>query len=244
MTPLRIGIVEDELLVARNISILLQKMGYTALKPVRNYTDALKMISTESPDLLLLDIIIEGEKDGIQLAETINNQFHIPFVFLTANSDEVTIQRAKAVRPSAYLLKPFYEKDLYTSIEIAFNNFNLHSSRAVTAKAETNRPKDFIFIKDGSAFQKVLLRNIMFIESEHVYLHIHTTDKTFMIRTKLEDFMSDYPQLQLIRVHRSFAINLAYLDSIDQLHITVGSKQIPVSKNYRQELINSIDMIK
>ncbi|MBK7149351.1 MAG: response regulator [Bacteroidetes bacterium] len=244
MTPLRIGIVEDELLVARNISILLQKMGYTALKPVRNYTDALKMISTESPDLLLLDIIIEGDKDGIQLAETINSQFHIPFVFLTANSDEATIQRAKAVRPSAYLLKPFYEKDLYTSIEIAFNNFNLHLSPAATAKAEPAKPKDFIFIKEGSAFQKVLLNNIMVIESEHVYLHVHTMEKTFMIRSKLEEFMGNYPQLQLIRVHRSFAINLAYLDSIDQLHVVVGGRHIPVSKNYRQELLNSIDTIK
>jgi DNA-binding LytR/AlgR family response regulator len=244
MTPLRIGIVEDELLVARNISILLSRMGYTALKPVRNYTDAIQMINNDAPDLLLLDIVIEGDKDGIQLAETINSQFQIPFVFLTANSDEATVERAKAVRPYAYLLKPFYEKDLYTSIEIAFNNYNRAATPALALKTETAKPKDFIFIKDGNAFQKVLLKNIMVVESDHVYVQLHTTDKSFVIRTKLEDFMSDYPQLQLVRVHRSYAINLTYLDSIDQLHVTVGGRTIPLSKSHRQDLLNLVDMIK
>lgn len=243
MATLKIGIIEDELIVARSISMLLKKMGYSPVKPVRNYEDALNMIRAEAPDLLLIDIVIDGEKDGIELAKTVNKEFGIPFVFLTANSDTATIQRAKEVRPYAYLVKPFYEKDLHTSIEIAFNNFQEFSKNS-EVKAETRRNSEFIFVKAGDTFHRLALNDILYIQSDHVYLHIYTEDRNFLIRTKLEDFMGNYSNLGLIRVHRSYAINPKFLKSIGQVTLQVGSKTVPINRNYRQTLMSMLDLLK
>lgn len=124
MTPLKIGIVEDDLIVGKSIFALLKKVGYQPIPAVRDYKAALQMIQREMPELLLLDIGLDGNEDGIELAQTINDEYGIPFIFLTANSTPDFIERAKKVNPSAYLLKPFKEADLFNSIEIAFSNFN------------------------------------------------------------------------------------------------------------------------
>src|SRR5690348_12950127 len=104
---IKIGIVEDELIIAEKIKLLLEGMGYLICEPVSSYDEALAMIEKEKPDMLLLDINLNDKKDGIDLAEQVNRQHRIPFIFLTANSDRATIERAKKVNPNAYLVKPF-----------------------------------------------------------------------------------------------------------------------------------------
>ena len=243
MSPLKIGIVEDELLTAKSIAIALSKVGYTPLKPARNYTDALLMVEQQQPDLLLLDIVLEGEKDGIHLAHEINKQFHIPFIFLTANSDAATVNRAKDVNPYAYLIKPFRQTELYSSIEIAFNNFN-EQKRSHSAPAPAAPPAHFLFIKDGDTFRKVQLNDILYIESDHVYLNIYTADKHYLVRNKLENFLGQYGQGNFFRTHRSFAINIHHLESITDLHVTVGKYEVPLGKTYKADLLNSMRLLK
>ncbi|HXH19309.1 MAG TPA: response regulator, partial [Chitinophagales bacterium] len=124
MKHLNIGIVEDDLLIAESLVMALKQIGYHPILPVRSYHDALKMIEAESPELLILDITLEGKQDGIELGTKVNKDYGIPFIFLTAYSDVATIERAKKANPYAYLVKPFNENDLFSSIEIAFNNYN------------------------------------------------------------------------------------------------------------------------
>lgn len=240
MHPLKIGIVEDDLLIAESISVTLQQIGYHPTQPVRSYADALQMIRTESPDLLLVDIVIEGDKDGIDLAATINKEFQLPFIFLTANSDAATINRAKEVKPCAYLVKPFNENDLYSAIEIAFSNYNQlqHSAKKITPL------KDFIFIKEGELFHKIETNNILYIESENVYLNIYTTQKRFVVRQKIDDFIAEYMKEDFFRVHRSYAINLKHLETINNLSVHVAGKEVPLQKVYRQELLTAVSLIK
>jgi DNA-binding response OmpR family regulator len=116
---IKIGIVEDELLIAEKVKIILTDIGYKVCEPVSNYDAALEMIKAEKPDFLLLDVNLGKEKDGIDIARVINEQFFLPFIFLTANSDKLTIDRAKEVRPYAYLVKPFTKEELFAAIEIA-----------------------------------------------------------------------------------------------------------------------------
>src|SRR5215217_4281149 len=123
MTVLKIGVVEDELVIARTILNTLDELGYAHCGPAINYTEAIEMIETEKPDLLLLDIQLSGRKDGFDVAGKLNESHKLPFIFLTANSDIETIDRAKSVKPHAYIVKPFTKEELYAAIEIAFNNF-------------------------------------------------------------------------------------------------------------------------
>jgi PAS domain S-box-containing protein len=120
MPALKIMIVEDEVIVAKDIQRILKKLGYEAFEPFSNGKKALDAIEKLHPDLLLLDINLKGsEIDGIQVAEQVQRNYHLPFIFLTAFSDKATLDRAKQAEPYGYIIKPFEENDIRTCIEIA-----------------------------------------------------------------------------------------------------------------------------
>ncbi|MBX2904099.1 MAG: LytTR family transcriptional regulator DNA-binding domain-containing protein [Chitinophagales bacterium] len=241
MTPLKVGIIEDDLLIAESIYIALQQIGYIPIRPVRNYSDALTMIAKEKPDFLLVDIILEGEKDGVDLANEINKYFAIPFIFLTANSDAGTVNRAKQVNPFAYLVKPFTENDLYSSIEIAVSNFN---SQKKVQPETTPIFNDTLFVKEAEVYRKIATDDILYIESNNVYLHLHTADKSYLVREKLEDFIAKLSAKDFVRVHRSYAINFNQLDAIHGLSVIVKGKEIPLGRNYRNDLLQRTMLFK
>ncbi len=115
----RLLIVEDERIVAMDLRKRLEKMGHTVVGNVANGNDALRLATEHLPDMVLMDIRIEGDKDGIETAEIIRRNLHIPHIFLTAHSDQATIERAKHTDPDGYILKPFTDRDIALNIEIA-----------------------------------------------------------------------------------------------------------------------------
>lgn len=119
MAEKRILIVEDETIVAMTLEESLHKQGYTVAGTVSSADEALLAAEKLSPDLILMDIRIRGNRDGISAAEEINERFNIPIVYLTAHTDEKTLSRAVRTRPYGYLSKPFRQQDLHSTIEIA-----------------------------------------------------------------------------------------------------------------------------
>jgi CheY-like chemotaxis protein len=119
MTEAKILVVEDENIVALEIKKRLQKLGYIVPSVASTGEDAISKVEGILPDLVLMDIMLKGEIDGIDAAGEIRKRFNIPVVYLTAYSDEETLQRAKLTEPYGYILKPFEENDLRTTIEIA-----------------------------------------------------------------------------------------------------------------------------
>ncbi|MCZ7402758.1 MAG: response regulator [Candidatus Methanoperedens sp.] len=115
----QILVVEDEIIVADYIRKSLQNMGYSVPSIVSSGENAIKEIEKNNPDLVLMDIVLEGKMDGIEAAEIIRSRFNIPVVYLTANSEENILERAKITEPFGYIIKPFNERDLRTNIEIA-----------------------------------------------------------------------------------------------------------------------------
>ena len=115
----RILVVEDEILVARDLQDLLTEMGYEVPDIAGSGEGALRKIEALRPDLVLMDIRIRGDMDGVAVAEQVRRRFRIPVVYLTAYADDTTVQRAKITEPFGYVLKPFQERELETTIEIA-----------------------------------------------------------------------------------------------------------------------------
>lgn len=115
----RILVVEDERVVARDIEKRLKKLGYAILASVASGEEALIKIAELQPDLVLMDIQLKGKLDGIATAEQVRIDYDIPVIYLTAFADEDTLQRAKATEPFGYIVKPFDEKDLHVTIEVA-----------------------------------------------------------------------------------------------------------------------------
>lgn len=112
-------IVEDEAIVAESIASKLRRYGYEVLDTLPTGEEAIEVAEKTRPDVILMDIHLAGKIDGIQAADRISSQYHIPVIFLTAYADEQTISRAKEAGPFGYLVKPFRERDLYITIEMA-----------------------------------------------------------------------------------------------------------------------------
>jgi len=121
MRKRRIMIVEDEQLIARDIKSRLQQSGYSVVGIVSSGKDAIQKASEAKPDLVLMDIVLKGNMDGIEAAKKIRDRFDIPIIYLTAHADQSKLERAKMTEPVGYVVKPFQHKDLRFSIEIALS---------------------------------------------------------------------------------------------------------------------------
>lgn len=133
---MKVLIVEDELLVAHDLSSMLEQVGYTVPAVVMSVEEALEAIERYGPDVVLIDIVLEGERDGVDLGRILQADYDLPFLYVTSHADRSTIERAKATRPSGYLVKPFTEEEVYAATEIACAHFAERSGGAVGADAE------------------------------------------------------------------------------------------------------------
>jgi two-component system, cell cycle sensor histidine kinase and response regulator CckA len=139
MNPTRIFVVEDEFVVALEIQERLSAMGYHIAGTAAHGEQALKLLSLDHPDLVLMDIRLQGDMDGITTAEEIRRRFHLPVIFLTAFSEDATLDRAKQADPYGYILKPFEDRELKSTIEMA-----LHRHRAEVEILRLNRLYDVL----------------------------------------------------------------------------------------------------
>ncbi len=237
MSKIKILVVEDEIVIADNICAILEDLGYEVLEPAIHYDEALETIKEELPDLAILDIQLGGRKDGIDLAWKIKEEYEFPFIFLTSNADAATVERAKKVAPPAYLVKPFNRDDLYTSIEMALYNY-------IGKKKEDEQDdlliRDAIFIKEKNLFHKIKLSDIRYLKSDHVYVEIYTVhDVKHLIRGSLSDLSERLPK-NYYRTHRSYTINVDHMDAINSAYVLINGEQIPIGKNYRDDLLRKI----
>ncbi len=129
----KILVVEDEAITGTHIQDILEEVGYTVVGPVMSGEAAINAAASESPDLVLMDIYLQGAMTGIEAAARIWNRHSIPVVFLTAFSDEQTLAQAKLLNPYGYLLKPFEEADLRTAVELALHRRSVEAPKKVLA---------------------------------------------------------------------------------------------------------------
>jgi CheY-like chemotaxis protein len=127
----RILVVEDEHIVAMGIKKMVKSLGYTVTGVASSGEDAISKAESTFPDVVLMDIMLKGDMDGVEAAGEIKKRFDVPVVYLTAYSDNKILERAKKTEPFGYIVKPFDEKDLHSSIEIA-----LHRHRKEKEKTE------------------------------------------------------------------------------------------------------------
>lgn len=234
MPKQNIQIVEDEIVIADSIHDILKELKYQPLEPVINYSEALDQAKTERIDLAILDVQLAGKKDGIDLAEVYNLEFNIPFIFLTSNAEAHTLERAKSVRPAGYLVKPFGKKDLFAAVEMALSA----ESKQV---AERAKPESF-FIKGKSFYHKVKYSDLLFAKSDHVYLELHLANgEKHVIRKSMSDFETDMPS-NFYRVHRSYLVNLDFLEGINTRYLKLAAQEIPIGQSYRAALLKKFDI--
>ena len=170
----KILIVEDEPIIAADIESTLVKNDYAVCGIAYSAHQAMDMIANRQPDLLLLDIAIKGEKDGIDIACFVRKQYNIPFIFITSFSNRATLERAQATLPDGYIVKPFKDKDILAAVTMALYKSSLHLdpshfSEYVNSKASIPLTESEIriirLIQEGKSNKDV---------AENLYISINT----------------------------------------------------------------------
>jgi two-component system, LytTR family, response regulator LytT len=235
MEKKKVLVVEDEIIIADNICDSLVELGYEVTEPAINYTEAILIIEKENPDIAILDIHLSGKKTGIDIAKKINENYNFPFIFLTSNADKVTLNEAKQVMPSAFLVKPFSKQELYTSIEIAISNFT--SKKIVFSKDDE---KSTIFVKHKNKHIKIKLNDILYLKAAHVYVEIILKNsQKIVVRGSLNTYSNGLNN-NFIRVHRSYIVNINFIDTIEKNFVFIEKNQIPIGNKFKETVITKI----
>jgi len=245
--PIKILIVEDEIIIAANISLQLANLGYDVIGIIPRAQEALSCIKTEQPDIVLMDINLKGELDGIETVKLMQKSYDIPVIYLTANADDAHFNRAKATHPYAFISKPFKKLDLQRAIELTADRIQQNENDPkFNDDSEKLTPfilSNCIFVRHHEKMVKVDIKDIHYIEAERNYCRIYSKDKEYLLVMTLKDMDEKLPNRHFLRVHRSFIVNLSQIDEIATSHIVIAKKAIPVSKSLKEELLNRLQTI-
>lgn len=249
--PIRILIVEDNVIIADDMQSMLEEIGYEIVDNVIVYEQAVEVLKTKEVDLVLIDIILASDKTGIDLGKHIRDKYNIPFIFVTSNSDRATVENAKTVKPNGYLVKPFEQQDLYTSIEIALSGFNYNEksegkkSSDLDAEEDAHMSnavlKDSIFVKKQHLYYRIQFEDIQYIKADNVYLEVHTVDKKFLVRSPLKDYLGKLPQNKFYRAHKSYIVNVDHINAINSKDVMINNRLIPISKDFKEFIISAMN---
>lgn len=251
MQALKILVVEDEIFVADRIADDLVEFGYTITDISNNSDDALKAFRKRLPDLVLMDINLEGsEMDGIELAEAFNKIEKIPIIFLTGIGGTETVERAKQVNPAYYLVKPCNTMQLQIALDFAISNFTDNQQAEVGHSLQFHTPpscvlystKNFFFVKKGTKYVRVEVADIIYVKGESPgnNVRIVTEHDSLFLSAGLKSFLKQTPHQSLVRLNRSYVVNINKIVAFDAGRVYVNVKgeqvEIPVGATYRDDI--------
>jgi len=243
----RILIVEDEPFIAENLQEMLSIFGYEQTEIANSANQAIKAIKTNRPDMVLLDVKIKGDQDGIELGGIIQSQYQIPFLYITSYSDKETVNRAKHTRPLGFIVKPFTKDDVYAAIEVAlFNKNKLEAGGGSRLSLEnpTTYNNDSIFVKKKSLLEKVEYSDLLWIEADGNHITLHTKDdRLYTIRKSLKEIADKLPKDRFLRVHKSFVVQVKAVTAIDSSNVHMGEKKIPIGRSYYNAFTATLNTI-
>jgi DNA-binding LytR/AlgR family response regulator len=239
-------IVEDEMIIAANISLQLTHLGYEVIGIIPRAEGVLPQLTKQIPDIILMDINLNGDLDGIELVHLIQKEFKIPIIYLTANSNEAHFNRAKGTNPYAFVSKPFKKLDLQRAIELTLVRIQEERNTEKSLDANAEEPfilSDCIFVRSHDKMVKVCISNILYIEAERNYCKIHCKDREHLLVMTLKDIEEKLVSNTLLRIHRSFIVNLSHIDEIAANHVVIAKKAIPLSADLKKKLLLHIQKV-
>ncbi len=238
----KILIVEDDMIIAANLSLQLSKLGYKVTGIESRGEEAIAHASANAPDIILMDINLKGRLNGIETVIIIQKVHDIPVIYLTANSDETTFDLARDTQPYAFISKPFNKLDLQHAIALVCERIKYKKA------IRENRPsveilEDRIFVRHKGKMTKLLLNDIHYIEADRNYCTIKSNSSTYVLASTLKTMEDKLPKSNFVRVHRSYMVNISKLDVVGDHHLEINRKVIPLSKSHKKFLMSRIQTI-
>lgn len=249
MAKVRILIVEDDAEQAALISTQLTQLGYSVTGIGPDLTTALGLYFSQQPDLVVVDIYLDGKPDGITFAKRLqeNPQSLRPFIFLTAHADLPTFEAAKMTLPYSYLLKPFNPLELQYAIELALDKSMEALSTPGLRQEGLILKQDVLFIKKGHSLVKVKTEDIDYVEVQGKYSNIQARQEGFLVQQPLKHLLQLLGAQSFVRTHRNFAVNLRSIKQVflqDDRLVLNSNQEVPVSQSYKKQLGKLLKVLK
>lgn len=232
MNPgLKILILEDDAIIGESIHMHLRSLGHTPYPPIDNVEAAVSFIGRNKVDLAILDIQVNGHQTGIDLAQHIDEHHRFPYVFLTAFTDDRTLTQVNTTQPAGYLVKPFRRSELKAAISLA-------QLKGTQKKKVPNQEviNPHIFVNVGGEWERIDVRDILYLESAHVYTEIHTTEAKKVTRKSMTELVNELQDRGIMRIHRSRAVNLTHVTRFSKQTVHIRDLEFKVSSSFRQAL--------
>lgn len=248
MSDYKVLVVEDELLVAADIEESLEILGYRVVGTVATGKDAIESVEKNLPDIILMDIMLKGDMSGIEAANIIRKKHDVPIIYLTANADLGTIEKAKISLPYGYIIKPFTEKDLQTNIEIARFKFNsdiqtkMESDQYNRFFAGVNtEEKKHLFAEADKGLEKIALNDIYYIAEEGEGSVIYMTEDELKVSKSLAQLEKELPQESFVKVNATQIVNTGkiFLSKLPEI-IIADKMDVIIVDDDRMEQVTSI----
>jgi DNA-binding LytR/AlgR family response regulator len=239
---IKILIVEDEMIIAANISLQLKNLGYDVTSIISRGEEVLLDIEKNMPNIILMDINLKGDLDGVDIVHLIQKKHTIPVIYITANADEVNFNRAKQTHPYAFISKPFKKIDLQHALELTVQRLK-EENEINSPSDDTFVLSDSIYIRSSDKMVKVVIKNVLYIEAERNYCKIHCKEKELLIVSTLKDLDEKLPAKHFLRIHRSFIVNISHIDEIATSHVVIAKKAIPITSEMKKELLLHIQKV-
>jgi DNA-binding LytR/AlgR family response regulator len=230
----KILIVEDELDLALNIKEIVETFGYVVTGIHADAQSVLAYLKASKVDLILMDIQIKGDMDGIDLCYQIKDIYNIPIVFLTAYSDQTYLERISNVVYDGYLLKPFKADSLKSAIFLGLKS----KPYAVPQK---DLEKLSLKIRDKGYVVPVPISDIIYLKADGLYTKVFTQAKSYTVRDILKDLQAQLPEHIFLRPHKSYLVNVNHIDSYNSKELNVNQINIPIRRGFYKELSNYLN---
>lgn len=250
MNKTKVVIIENDSEDAKTIQNLLEKCNYSDISVISSSEKALNKIEKNIPDIILINLNLKKETNGIQIAEIIKQRYKKPIVFIIDDIDENIFNKAKEIKPYGLIFKPFNEKEIYATLEMAFYKykFDLEQKKELDIYKNIISSKNenqCIFIKTEHGFNKVKLNDIFFVEALKDYVIINTKDNVFTTHSTMMKIQTILPKNDFVRVHRSFIVRIDKIFSIKYPNLIIEEKMktIPIGGIYKKELYERLNIV-
>lgn len=246
-TPIKILVIEDEMIIAAKISMHLTNLGYEVTGILPRGEEALVSVEENRPDMVIMDICLKGDIDGIDTAIRMQKNGGIPVIFLTANADEATFNRAKTAKPYAFISKPYKQIDLQRAIELTISHLAGEQNNLTSVEQGAgDRPfilSDRIFVRQREKMIKIIVADILYIEADRNYCRIFTKNNEYVLSITLKTIEEKLTNHIFLRVHRSYIVNLSHIDAVADDHVIINQKAMPVSEGLKEKLLQRIQTL-
>lgn len=242
---IKIMVVEDEMIIAAKVSMFLGELGYEVTAMLPGAEEALAHLELHRPDLALLDIQLGGPTDGIALAQELREKYRLPVIFLTANADDATFERAKAAQPFAFLQKPFRKTELQRALELAIARMGgaPKDDPAPEILEEGHCLDDRIFVRHSDKMVKIMFADILHVAADRSYCRIVTTEREYLLSMPMKRLEDKLPHATFQRSHRSHIVNLLHVDEVSDGMVRIGAELLPLSPAMKGEFMRRLNAV-